>query len=436
MGTSAAAEKAVLQWIDRNADYPVELLSALVRIPSVYPEEGEAQAFVSRAMAPLCDRMDTWEPDVAALESHPAYFAKGRSFSGRPNVVGALEGKGGGRSLLLNAHIDVVPPQPDSEWKHGPWSGDVSEGRIHGRGSLDDKSGVAVMIAVARALRETGVKLKGNLQLHSVVDEEWGGAGSLAAMQRGHRADAGIILEPVGPGVFPASRGGQAFRVVVRGKGAHPGASWKGVSALEKAIPIIQELKKLEAERNEALRTPLFAEYPVFAPIVVGRISADNIPSKVPEQCAFEGLYGYPPGEHWREARRVFEDRVAAAAARDPWLALHPPEVSWPGLNKEGAGIPADHPLVACLTGAVAGVTGRAPQLRGFPAGTDLPLLVLHGPVPSVLYGVACDMEDCHSSWESVEIAGLVETIRCVAVASIRWCTLAGDPATLSTHEE
>jgi acetylornithine deacetylase len=427
MGKGASGrEQDALRWIDENRDWVVELLGRLVKIPSVYPEEGQAQAEVRAAMVPLCDRIDEWEPDVAALEAHPAYFAPGRSFQGRPNVVGIVEGSGNGRSLLLNAHIDVVPPQPEAEWKHGPWSGDVEDGRLHGRGSLDDKSGVAVMIAVARALRETGVRLKGDLQLHSVVDEEWGGAGSLAAMQRGHLADAGIVLEPVGPAICPSSRGGTAFRVVVRGKGAHPGASWKGVSALEKAIPLIAELKKLEAERNERLRTPLYAEFPIFAPVVVGTISADNIPSKVPEQCVFQGLYGYTPEEHWRDARRELEERVASAAAGDPWLAEHPPLVSWPGLNKQGAGIPADHPLVGCLSQAVASVTGRAPHVAGFPAGTDLPLLVLYGPVPSVLYGVACEMEDAHSSWESVRIDDLMETVRCVAVAAMRWCGVAG----------
>jgi acetylornithine deacetylase len=423
--SAAERENAVLDWIDRHHDKVLSILQKLVRIPSVYPEEGEAQGFVSGILNPLCDAVDVWEPDASALAKHPGYFAMSPSFSGRPNVVGIIKGTGGGRSLLLNAHIDVVPPQPESEWPFGAWSGAIHDGWIYGRGSLDDKSGIAMMLSLAQALRETGVKLRGDLQLHSVVDEEWGGAGTLACMQRGYRADAGVILEPVGPDIYRASRGGQTFRVTVRGRGAHPGASWKGVSALEKAIPVIQALKHLEAERNRDLRAPPFSEYQIFVPIVVGKIQADNIPSKVPEECAFEGLYGYLPQEHWSEARRTFEGCIATVAAQDEWLSKHPPVVTWLGLNKEGAEISADHPFVQCLTDSVSTISRRVPRVTGFPAGTDLPLLVRYGSVPSVLYGVECAWEDAHSSTERVEVEKLLIATRCIACAAMRWCGIA-----------
>jgi acetylornithine deacetylase len=418
----SGAEQSVLQWIDSNQAYLVGLLQELVRIPSVYPEEGEAQAFVGRTMTSICDALDVWEPDASLLDAHPAYFVKGQSFKNRPNIVGTIKGRGTGRSLLLNAHIDVVPPQPDKEWPYGPWSGALVDGKIYGRGSLDDKSGVALMISVAKAIRECGVQLKGDLQLHSVVDEEWGGAGTLACMQRGHVADAGIILEPCGPDIYPASRGGQAFRITVKGKGAHPGASWKGVSAIDKAILIIKELKIFESERQIRWRTPLFEEYPIFAPIVIGKISGDLIPSKVPEQCIFEGLYGYPAQEHWTAARRAFEERVASAAMQDPWLKDHAPLVEWHGLNKEGAEIPADHPVVLCAKQAISDASGIIPRITGEPAGTDLPLLVLYGPVPSFLYGVEGDASDSHSSTEKVEVKNLMVAARCLALTVMRWC--------------
>jgi acetylornithine deacetylase len=244
-------------------------------------------------------------------------------------------------------------------------------------------------------------------------------------MQRGHTADAGIILEPVGPGVFPASRGGQSFQVTIEGKGAHPVASWTGVSAIEKAVIIMGDLKRFESERQDALRTPLFDSYPIFVPIVIGKISADLMPSKVPERCLFEGLYGYSPQEHWLEARRSFEERVAMAASRDPWLRSHPPKVRWIGLNKEGAGIEADHPLVKCLSDAVATASGTAPQVKGYPAGTDLPLLILYGKVPSVLFGVECSWGDSHSSTEHVELKYLAQATRSLALCVMRWCGVA-----------
>jgi acetylornithine deacetylase len=420
--STGGQEKAVQDWITHHRNDLVSTLQALVKIPSVYPDEMKAQEHVAGVLTPLCDLVDIWEPDAAELAQHPGYFAKVSSFRGRPNVVGIMKGTGGGRSLLLNAHIDVVPPQPDREWQFGPWSGAIHDGKIFGRGSLDDKSGTAIMLLIARAFRETNTRLLGDLQFHSVIDEEWGGAGTIASILRGHHTDAGIILEPVGPNIYCASRGGQTFRIAIRGRGAHPGASWKGVSALEKAVLILAALKRLETERNRDLRVPLFSEYPIFAPIVVGKIQADNIPSKVPEECVLEGLYGYMPGEHWQVARSVLEECVSRAASGDQWLSDHPPVVTWSGLNKEGAEIPRDHPLVRCLADAASEIAPKPPRVTGFPAGTDLPLLVRYGSVPSVLYGVECAWEDSHSSSESVDIDKLVLATRVVAMAAMKWC--------------
>jgi acetylornithine deacetylase len=196
---------------------------------------------------------------------------------------------------------------------------------------------------------------------------------------------------------------------------------------LEKAIPILQGLKRLEVERNRDLRASPFSEYPIFAPIVVGKIQADNIPSKVPEECVLEGLYGYMPSEHWQDARSVLEGCVSSAASGDQWLSDHPPVVTWSGLNKEGAGIPPNHPLARCLVDAASDIALKPPRVTGFPAGTDLPLLVRYGSVPSVLYGVECAWEDAHSSTESVDIDKLVLATRVVAMAAMKWCgTLGG----------
>jgi acetylornithine deacetylase len=129
------------------------------------------------------------------------------------------------------------------------------------------------------------------------------------------------VFEGTGLELCPAARGGQAFRVTVTGKGAHPIHSYEGVSALEKALPLLTALKGLERDRQERLRTPLFARYPIFAPIVVGKISADRIPSKVPETCVFEGLWLWPRGDV-PGARR---DRgLRADGGAGSWLQAHP----------------------------------------------------------------------------------------------------------------
>ena len=149
-------ERDALAWVERHRDELVALLQRLVAIPSVVGAEGACQTLVAQVMGDCCDAVDVWEPDQAWLDQHPAYFHHGTGFAGRPNVVGTLRGHGGGRSLILNAHVDVVDPGPTEAWTHGPWSGAVADGKLYGRGALDDKAGLAVMLLVARCLRDLG----------------------------------------------------------------------------------------------------------------------------------------------------------------------------------------------------------------------------------------------------------------------------------------
>ena len=415
------AAREAMGWIQAHQAELIADLQALVAVPSVVGAEGPCQALVAERMQRCCDRVDVWELDRAWLERHPAYFLRGTEFAGRPNVVGVLQGRGGGRALIINSHVDVVDPGPREAWTHDPWSGAVAEGRLYGRGATDDKAGIAVMLTLARCFRHLGLRLGGDLILESVVDEEWGGGGTLATLQRGYRAEGAVVFEGTSLDICPAARGGQAFRVTVPGKGAHPVRSYEGVSALEKALPIISALKALERDRQERLRTPLFARYPIFAPIVVGKIAADRIPSKVPESCVFEGLMGYGPAETYQEARRDLEACVARTAAQDAWLQAHPPRVEWHGLNKEGCETPADHPLVAAMAEGAAAVLGRPPAIAGFPAGCDLPHFGRHAGIPSLVFGPG-DCTIAHSSNEYVPVAEVVSAAQILAVLALDWC--------------
>ena len=419
----SSLEDAVAKWVEEHRDELVVLLQQLVKTPSIVGDEGKCQVKVADVMQGCCDAVDVWEPDAAWLDAQPIYFHKGTSFAGRPNVVGVRKGRGGGRSLILNAHIDVVDPGPEETWIHGPWSAVVDGGRLYGRGAADDKAGTAVMLFSARCLRELGIQLRGDLILESVVDEEWGGGGSLATLHRGYRADAAIVFEPSALDLCPGSRGGMAFRIRIRGKGAHPVRSYEGVSALEKALPIVDALRELEQERQARLRTRLFERYPVFAPIVIGKITADRVPAKVPETCELEGIMGYPPAEAYGDARQDLERCVARAASKDPWLREHPPTVEWLGLNKEGAETPEGNPFVSVIRDIFLPILGRPPIVAGFPAGCDLPYFRRQCDIPSIVFGPGyCGI--CHSSNEYVPIQELVDAVKVVTVAAIRWCTV------------
>src|SRR5438552_1046733 len=187
----------VLVAVDRLKNELVETLSAAVRIPSVnpkYPGEvydevvgGEGE--VSRFMAGLYEGLGC-AVDLFAVEP------------GRENAVGVMKGSGGGPSLIFNGHVDVVPPGDPAAWTSGdPFSGRIDSDRVWGRGSTDMKGGVVAQAYAAKAIREAGLRLRGDLILEAVVGEETMDheCGTTATLRRGYTAEAAVVSEPSAP---------------------------------------------------------------------------------------------------------------------------------------------------------------------------------------------------------------------------------------------
>ena len=236
----------VLTAIDQHRDEITSYLQKLISFQSVTGQEGEIQAFAAETMRELGLIVDVFEPDVDRLRSYPGFLEPDLPFDGRPNVVGTWKGTGGGRSLLLNGHIDTVPLDPLSEWKTDPLAGEITDGKVVGRGASDMKSGVAAMTMAVQILKQMGVQLKGDVILEYVVDEERTGLGTLACVDRGYSADAGICCETSDLNLMPACIGRMWFTVNLKGKPTGIATRWEGVSSIEKAYKIIQAVDDLE----------------------------------------------------------------------------------------------------------------------------------------------------------------------------------------------
>jgi acetylornithine deacetylase len=404
-------------------DFPAMLrfLSDIVAIPSLdgTPEEYTVQERVASELRQIGMDVDQWEIDFPALQQHPAFcWEVERSHS--LGVVGAL-GAGNGPSLILNGHVDVVPAGDERLWRFPPWQASIADGRVYGRGALDMKGGLACGIYAARALRDAGVRLRGRLLIQSVIGEEDGGCGTLAAVLRGHTADAAIIMEPTELRVAPAQAGALNFRLTVPGASAHGCVREEGVSAIEKFFPIYAALIDLERERNAAAVDPLFARYRLPYGICVGRVEAGNWASTVAESLACEGRYGVAVGEDLATARRALEDRVAQAAQADAWLREHPPTLEWWGGQFAPARTPSDHPVVALVADAYGDVAGAPALLEGMTYGADMRLLVNEGNTPTVMFGPG-DVRNAHRPDEFVPIADLEAVTRTLALAALRFC--------------
>lgn len=412
-------ERCVADAVDRDA--LVAAVQSLVRIPSWGGNETPAQDLMAGLMAEAGLEVDRWDIDLAGVTAHPACSMEIER-AGAVGLVGTLPGSGGGRDLILDGHVDVVPPGDDALWTHPPFGGVLVDGRIYGRGALDMKGPLLAGLFAMGAVREAGARLAGTVRLISVVAEEDGGMGTLAAILRGYRADGAIVMEPTGMAVAPAQAGCLNFRVRVPGKAAHGAVREEGVSALENLFPVYTAIQRLEEERNRRLGGgPVFAKHRLPFAICMGTVHGGDWASSVPDHVTVEGRMGIAPGEDLDAARTEMVAAVAAAAAAHLWMADHPPVVEWWGGRFLAAETPLDNPLVTTLQGAGAAVLGAPPTLEGMTYGADMGLLAGVAGIPTVLFG-AGDIRRAHGPDEYVDVDELVAMARTLAVTAVRYC--------------
>ena len=413
------AEARVAESVD--CDGLVQSIQRLVAIESWNGREGPAQELMAEFMTEAGLEVDLWQIDLDEVSAHPDCSVEIEREHAL-GLVGTLPGAGDGRSLILNGHVDVVPPGAHELWSYPPFGGVIDQGRIYGRGSVDMKGPLLAGLHALIALREAGVELAGTVHLESVVAEEDGGMGTLATILRGYRADGAIVMEPTDLMVAPAQAGCLNFRVRVPGLAAHGAVREEGVSAFEKLFAVYAAIQQLEAERNQARAgDPLYARFQVPFAISIGTMQGGDWASSVPDHAAMEGRMGVAPGEDFESARGELEAAVAQAAAQDVWLRDHPPQVEWWGGRFLPARTPSDHPLVSTVRGAASGVLGREVSLEGVTYGADMGLIANVGSTPAVLFG-AGDIRVAHRPDEYVEIEDLVTMARTLAVAAMRFC--------------
>jgi acetylornithine deacetylase len=271
------------------------------------------------------------------------------------------------------------------------------------------KAGLVCQVRAVQALREAGVRLRGRVLLQSVVGEEDGGLGTFATLQRGYRGDLAVICEPTGGSLVTASAGALTFRLEVQGRSTHASSRLDGVDAVEKYALVHAALRRLEERRNRR-PVPLMAGYRLPYPLSIGRLSAGEWASSVPDRLVAEGRLGVALGEPVEQARAELEHAVREACAGDAWLAEHPVRVTWWGGQFASGAVEPAAPGVRRVAEAHARVHGSEPRVRGVPYGSDQRLLTAQG-VPTVLYGPG-DVRHAHAPDESVAVGELVDVTR------------------------
>ncbi len=430
-------EQRIADEIGRRGDELVELASALIRFdtearePEDLPrEEAALQEYLAGRLGALGAETDLWEPAREDVEGSRLVPAGGLGFEGRPQLAARFRGAGGGRSLLLNGHIDVVSSVPRAAPTSDPNEPEVRDGKLYGRGSCDMKGGVAAMTLAAEVLAELGVGLAGDLVVCTVTDEESTGAGGLAAVAHGVRADAGIVTEPSGFDVWTSCRGSLMPTITVTGRPGHAGVGqpdWRqggAVNAIEKATLIIDALRGLQDE----WRARPDHSHPHLSPgdIVPTIVSGGEWIVSYPASCRIAYHVAYLPAHAdeggWGSAvEEEIVECVRRAAAADPWLAENPPAIEW-ATDVPSSEVSEGEPIVQAILGAGRDI-GRPRRVSGMDSWHDGATFTRFGGTPCVCFGPR-GLQVAHTIDEYVVVDDLVECAQELAVAAVRFCGL------------
>ncbi len=439
-----AVEQRVCEAIGARRDELVRLAGALIGFDTTARQVGDPARDEAALQACLADRLtaagasvDVWEPDGRALAGMPL-VPPGLSFEGRPQLIARLPGRGEGRSLVFNGHIDVVSAEPRSEWTSDPFEASVRDGRLYGRGACDMKGGIAAMVFAVEVLSSVGVSLDGDLLVATNTDEESSGAGGTALVEHGLRADAGVVTEPTGFQTWIACRGSDYGVINVPGRPGHAEVrqpDWRlggAVNAIEKAGVVLDAIASLRASWGErpGISHP-FLSSPSLLPTLA---RAGEWAVTYPASCELTIAVMYLPAQAdasgWgSEVRREVEEWIARETANDDWLHEHPPAIEWWPNAVMPFEISQDEPIVGVMRGASEDV-GRPSPLGGLDSWYDGATLTQLAGTPSIGYGPPGFDTDgvsvAHMIDEFVPVDGLVAAAQGLAVAAMRFCGARG----------
>ena len=384
-----------------DSGYCREVLAGLVRINSINPAMSGGTTDERRAADYVATRLTELGAQVNRHEPAP----------GRVSVTGRIPGTGGGPSLMLYGHYDTV----GIEGMADPFSGEIRNGRLYGRGAYDMKGGLAACLAAVKLLRDGGLRLRGDLVVAGVADEETESLGIRDLLTR-MRTDGAIVTEPTELDVCLAHKGFAWIAVETEGRAAHGSRFEEGVDANLRMGRVLAALGPLE----QALRSR--PAHPLVGPpsLHVGTLNGGTAPSVYAARARAVIERRMVPDE--TEAQVLAEVREAAegAGAGEPRFA---PSVE-PVLVRPGFEVPAEAPIARALTAAREHVLGSAGRVVGMPYWMDAAFLARAGIETAVLGPAGAG---AHADVEWVDLDSVARTAEILARTAILYCE-AADP--------
>jgi len=421
-GAIDAAIRGAHAMIDRCKQDWTALLQELIRIPSCFEAEHAIVRRVCEHVAAI-GLVPTLVPmDASALRCHADAVEPISAVADRNNVVVRLPGRGTGRSLILNCHLDTQPAGDAAEWTHPPFSGHINAetNTIFGRGAMDDKAGVAICLGLMRVIVEQQLRFDGDLIFQFVLEDEITGNGSLLCLEAGHVGEAAIILDGTRPDrAIDQHAGDMEFRLELKGLPASVSVSHLGVNAAELLSHMVRHLRDSFHRLNDTRRPP-WTEFPSPFQFVVHGMHADAPRFSVPVEASARCFVTFPPPAAIDSVRAMLETegREYAQAKRHP----HHPVFVWDGFAAEP---------VSCATDELRQLVRDAARRNGIPevrigpsTGTsDMRHFARRG-IPCLLYGPGRGFNP-HRPDEHFLLDDLPFMVKVCLDMVVEWCRIA-----------
>ncbi len=337
---------------------------------------------------------------------------------GRWNLLAEKRWGKGGRTLIFNGHLDVVPAGNPSQWKYPPFQGKLTKGKIYGRGSSDMKSGIASFIHALSTIERSRIRLhRGAVILHLVSDEESHGHQGTGFLTRweGIQGDAALVGEPTSLQPVIAQKGAFWIRIFTHGKSAHGSKPHLGVNAIEKMTELIGRLNSV----------PLEKEHPLLGrpTLSIGTIRGGTKINIVPDRCEIEVDRRMVPGEKKEDVLGALRGTLDSLQSEDPHFQYRIEEMDF----AEPSEVDPDEEIVRVGVEAIQKVTGKKPPLRGFSGFTDSRFYVNQLNIPTLIFGPG-GVDQSHTTDESVEVDALVQAAHIDAMIVTDYLSRKGNP--------
>jgi len=381
-----------------DTDFVRETLVRLVQTNSVNPildPESPGEGEIARIIAGTLDALGL---EIETPEPEP----------GRVSVLGTMRGAGGGKALMLNAHIDTVGVEGMSD----PFSGTMENGRVYGRGSFDMKGAMAACLGAVKALVDGGVRLAGDVVVAGVADEEYSSIGTSDVIGR-CRVDGAIVTEPTHLGLCLAHKGYVWLKVTTEGRAAHGSRFEEGVDANLRMGRVLSQLERLEEKLRTGPPHPLVGPPSLHAALLRGGTGVSTYAASSELHIERRTVPGETPDRVLQEIQEILGGLQAAdesfRATVESYFARDPFEVG------------PDAEIVRAVERGAQRVLGRVPPHMGDTPWMDAALLAAAG-IETVVIGPAG--AGAHAAEEWVDLDSVVQLAAVLAQAAIEYCGL------------